>query len=51
MRLYLASHNLGPYTNELLKLTGEERAGKHSSLRMRGIIIQIKSAQMICEKK
>ena len=25
MRLYLASHNLGPYTNELLKLVGEGR--------------------------
>ncbi|MBR2544093.1 Type 1 glutamine amidotransferase-like domain-containing protein [Candidatus Saccharibacteria bacterium] len=25
MRLYLASHNLGPYTDELLKLVGEGR--------------------------
>ena len=25
MRLYLASHNLGPYANELLKLIGEGR--------------------------
>lgn len=25
MRLYLASHNLGPYTNELLELVGEGR--------------------------
>ena len=25
MRLYLASQNLGPYTNELLKLVGEGR--------------------------
>lgn len=25
MRLYLASHNLGPYVNELLKLVGEGR--------------------------
>ena len=25
MRLYLASHNLGPYTNELLKLVGGGR--------------------------
>ena len=25
MRLYLASHNLGPYTNELLELAGEGR--------------------------
>ena len=25
MRLYLASHNLGPYTDELLRLVGKGR--------------------------
>ena len=48
MRLYLTSHNLGPYTDELLNLVGNGRSALF--IENARDYYPMKDAQMICKK-